>query len=80
MKSKCLLKLFILALLALATHTKIISTLVIARHGAEYPRNDLYDGKETKAYRGLITPIGLRQHYNLGTYLRQSYAVEAGLI
>ena len=46
------------------------------RHGAEYPRNDLYDGAETKEMRGQLTPVGLRQQYNLGTYLKQNYITE----
>lgn len=59
--------------LACLLHTlqqKLIFAFAVARHGAEFPRNDLYDGNQTKNYRGFITPIGLRQHYNLGTYLR----------
>lgn len=52
----------------------------MARHGAVYPPNDYYDGNQTKAFRGLLTPIGLRQHYNLGTYLNQMFIQEGKLM
>ncbi len=41
----------------------------VFRHGARYPVNDLYDGKDTKDFHGNLTTIGLRQHYLLGSYL-----------
>jgi hypothetical protein len=59
---------------------KLIFAFTLIRHGAEYPKNDLYDGNQTKDSRGLITPVGLRQHYNLGTYLRQIYSIQEKLI
>jgi hypothetical protein len=65
--------LIVLAAVATLASSKLVYTFTLARHGAVYPPNDLYDGNQTKAYRGRLTPIGLRQHYNLGTYLKQDY-------
>lgn len=43
------------------------------RHGARYPTNDIYDGKETKPLHGKLTGVGMRQQYNLGSYLKKDY-------
>lgn len=69
-----------LAALFIAAQTKILYTLAAVRHGAEYPRNDLYDGNQTKAFRGQITPIGLRQQYNLGSYFHHNYVSTEALL
>ncbi len=67
------LSLLVVALFMVHIEAKMLYTYTIARHGAVYPPNDLYDGNQTKQFRGLLTPIGLRQQYNLGTYLQQDY-------
>ncbi len=79
MHSKILMTL-VFAALIIAGQSKILYTLAVVRHGAEYPRNDLYDGNQTKAFRGQITPIGLRQHYNLGSYFLHNYITTEGLV
>ena len=43
------------------------------RHGARYPVSNVYDGNETKPFHGILTSIGMRQHYNLGSYIKQDY-------
>jgi hypothetical protein len=43
------------------------------RHGARYPTSDFYDGKETKAFHGKLTSVGMRQQYLLGSYLKRDY-------
>lgn len=65
--------LLIFSLLILDTHFKLLYLFSMIRHGAIYPKNDLYDGNQTKAFRGQLTSVGQRQQYNLGTYLQQSY-------
>lgn len=67
--------LLILALLILAANCKQLYLFSMIRHGAIYPKNDLYDGNDTKTFRGQLTSIGQRQIYNLGTYLHQNYIV-----
>ena len=71
--------LLVFCLLLLAANCKLIYLFSMIRHGAIYPKNDLYDGNETKAYRGQLTSIGQRQQYNLGTYLQQDYITTAQL-
>jgi hypothetical protein len=70
---------FVAAVLNVVAQSKIIYTFSVMRHGAVYAPNDLYDGNQTKEFRGRVTPVGLRQHYNLGTYLKQNYITEAQL-
>lgn len=70
---------FVLLLVCSAT-CKLIYTAGIIRHGASYPSGELYDAKEFKDLQGLLTPIGMRQLYLLGTYLKQEYSVEEGLV
>lgn len=65
--------LLIFSLLILTTHCKLLYLFSMIRHGAIYPKNDLYDGNQTKAFRGQLTSVGQRQQYNLGTYLQQNY-------
>jgi hypothetical protein len=52
---------------------KIMYAFAIIRHGAKYS----FDGFLTPPVAGQsnadVTPAGLRQLYNLGTYLRQTY-------
>lgn len=62
--------------LLVTVQMKLIYALSFIRHGAIYPKNDLYDGSKTKQFRGLLTGVGIRQQYNLGTYLKQTYITE----
>ena len=67
------LKIIVLLLLGICTLGKLVYLTELYRHGARYPVNDYYDGKETKPFHGQLTGIGMRQHYLLGSYLRQDY-------
>ena len=73
-----LILVFVLTIIlgAIGSQTKMIYTYSLMRHGAKYPSNDLYNGGESQELKGQLTPIGLRQHYNLGTYLKQNYITE----
>lgn len=66
-------------LLAATTQGKLVYLTELYRHGARYPVNDYYDGNQTKPYHGQLTGIGMRQHYLLGSYLRQDYLEQLGL-
>ena len=46
----------------------------VFRHGARYPTNDFYDGKQTQEFHGQLTSIGKRQQYLIGNYLQSDYA------
>ena len=65
----------ILALLALLAtlQGKMVYMSELFRHGARYPTHDIWDGKDTKQFRGKLLAMGMRQHYNLGSYLRKDY-------
>ena len=69
----------ILLLLLAACSAKMVYMTELFRHGARYPVSDIYDGNQTKAYHGLLTGIGMRQHYLLGSYLRKDYLTQLGL-
>lgn len=74
-----MLRVIIAILLALSVTTKLVYLTELFRHGARFPVNDFYDGKETKPYHGMLTGIGMRQQYLLGSYLRQDYMKDLGL-
>ena len=40
----------------------------------------MYDGNETKPLHGILTSVGMRQQYNLGSYLKQDYIDQLKLI
>ena len=65
--------LLLMAGLLLQTHAKLYSVVALISSGATYHTNDLYDGSSTKQKWGQITPVGLRQHQNLGKALRKDY-------
>ena len=67
------LLLLLLVLLPVFSDCKIIYLLSYIRHGAIYPKTTLYDGSEMKKFQGKLTPVGMRQQYNLGTYLSAEY-------
>lgn len=71
--------LLLLALLAVIS-TKLIYLTELFRHGARYPVSDIYDGKETKAFHGLLTGVGMRQQYLLGSYLKRDYIDQIGFL
>jgi hypothetical protein len=75
MKIYCLIFLIFIA----SVSCRVAYLFSMVRHGAIYPKNSLYDGNETAQFKGLLTTVGMRQQYNLGSYLRQSYIMEAQL-
>jgi hypothetical protein len=68
----------LLALLGLSLG-KLVYLSEVFRHGARYPTHDIYDGKDTKPYHGQLIGTGMRQHYLLGSYLRQDYLQDLNL-
>lgn len=69
----------VIMLLSLCADCKLIYLFSLIRHGAIYPKTGLYDGNETKQLQGKLTPIGMRQQYNLGSYLKSIYIDEERL-
>jgi hypothetical protein len=63
----------IFLLAVLATTSKLLYVVELARHGARYPINPFYDYLATIGDAGELTSVGMRQHYNLGRYLRRDY-------
>ena len=66
--------------LLIGVNTKLLYLFSLVRHGAIYPKNNLYDGNETAQYKGQLTTIGMRQQFNLGAYLKQNYIAEEQLV
>ncbi len=60
----------LISLLVFLTSSKLLYMSNVFRHGARYPINDLYDGKQMALTRGNLTSVGLREHYLLGNYLK----------
>lgn len=68
--------LIVLLTLLTLTCNKLVYVSTTLRHGARYPLSnnyDIYDSNQTKAYSGILTTVGIRQLYNLGTYMRADY-------
>lgn len=70
----------LLLLLAICANTKLIYLYSLIRHGALYPVKQIYNGAEVKRFRGNLTSVGMRQQYNLGTYLRAMYVDQEKLV
>jgi hypothetical protein len=74
-KCEMTVRYFLLFLLLACSSCKLLSVFSMMRHGAIYPKNNLYDGNQTSSFRGLLTPVGIRQQFNLGSYLRDDYII-----
>jgi hypothetical protein len=62
---------FLLAVLV--TASKLLYVVELARHGTCYSVHSYYDYLATISDRGELTPVGMRQLYNVGRYLRRDY-------
>lgn len=67
-------------LLCLSANTKLLYVDALIRHGSRYPTGDLYNAASYKSFEGTLTGVGMRQQYNLGTYLKQNYIAEYQLL
>lgn len=74
-----LIKILVCLLLLASVTSKMVYMAEMFRHGARYPTGDIWDGKETKPFHGLLTGVGMRQHYLLGTYLNKDYLSQLGM-
>lgn len=77
---RCRLVVLLLLLLAELADAKLIYLYSLIRHGALYPVKQIYNGAEVKRFRGNLTAVGMRQQYNLGTYLRAMYVDQERLL
>lgn len=68
-------KLVLLVFMFCIVNPRLIYALSLIRHGALYPKRDYYKSGISSELQAQITPIGMRQLYNLGTYLRSDYIV-----
>lgn len=70
----------VLLLLTVVAESRLIYLYSLIRHGAIYPVKQIYDGYQSKQFRGNLTTVGMRQQYNLGTYIRALYVEQERLI
>jgi hypothetical protein len=68
-----MIKLLLISLLLTLSVTKLYQVASLFRHGARYHLNALYDGNSTFEQWGELTPVGMRQHQNLGKTLNKEY-------
>jgi len=66
-------KIYALIFVLVIAQSRLVYLTELFRHGARYPSHDIFDGKETKAFRNQLTSIGMRQQYLLGSYLKRDY-------
>ena len=66
-----LLIITVTALPFLLSSKKTIQIIEISRHGARHPLH--HHLPLPLPANGLITPTGLKQHYRLGTYIKNKY-------
>lgn len=66
-------------ILAVLASSKQLYMATVFRHGARYPLNNMYDGKQTAAFHGQLTSVGLRQQYLLGNYIQSDYSIKGNL-
>jgi hypothetical protein len=57
-------------LLAVFCSCELLYVEEMFRHGARYTVLELFDHNDSKVDEGQLTGVGMRQHYNLGGYLR----------
>lgn len=76
----CQLVVAVLLLLVICADAKLIYLFSMIRHGALYPVDQIYNWAEMKRFRGNLTTVGMRQQYNLGTYLRAIYVDQERLL
>jgi hypothetical protein len=63
---------FLLFVICIAT-CKLIYGFGMIRHGAKYSFYGFVAPEITNKFKGELAPVGLRQLYNLGTLLRETY-------
>lgn len=66
------LRYFILLSLISLSCSELLMVLEVFRHGAREPLDDYWNAKEFSHW-GELTSVGMRQHYNLGRFLRKIY-------
>ena len=68
-----MIKSVILLFLLVLGSAKLYQVVSLFRHGARYHLNALYDGNSTHDVWGELSPVGMRQHQNLGKIINNEY-------
>jgi len=68
-----MIKTLLFVVLIALSSAKLYQVVSLFRHGARYHLNTLYDGNSTHDVWGELTPVGMRQHQNLGKTLNKEY-------
>jgi hypothetical protein len=72
----------VLVIPLISAKDQLISVTVLARHGARTPMHSLdpFIEEDFWVYDGSLTGVGMRQHYQLGRYLRMKYIENVSLL
>lgn len=70
----------VLLLIVILAECKLIYLYSMIRHGAMYPVKQMYNAAEFTPVGGNLTVVGIRQLYNLGTYLKAMYIDQENLV
>ncbi|EGR29698.1 hypothetical protein IMG5_150410, partial [Ichthyophthirius multifiliis] len=73
---KMFIKLIIISIIIHQTIQRLVFIQSLFRHGARYPMSKYYDWEEQQMFHGQLSPVGYRQHYNLGKQLRKEYIID----
>jgi lysosomal acid phosphatase len=52
---------------------KVIMIAELFRHGARWTLYDIFNESDVEKNNGMLSPTGMRQHYNLGKAVRENY-------
>ena len=76
----CTKLMVLLLLLAVFTESRLIYLCSLIRHGSMYHQSSSINPGEFGRVAGNLTVVGIRQQYNLGTYLKAMYIDQEGLV
>ena len=73
------LLLILVVIFCLQANGKLIYVYGLLRHGSIYPKTALYPVNVRDDLQAKLTVVGMRQQYNMGSYLRRDYIQKQGL-
>lgn len=72
-------KIIYIFIILIVIQAKLQYVYSMIRDGASYSKYDSYNEKKTTDMKNYVTTVGMRQLYNLGSYVKQIYINEEKL-